>query len=429
MSVRILIGDVRDRLRGMEADSVNCVVTSPPYWGLRSYGVEGQLGLEPTPQEHVDTMVDVFREVRRVLRPDGVCWVNYGDSYATGVNGRSAADTKAAGNDDRTFRDKPFSTVVEGLKPKDLCMIPFRFAIAMQADGWWLRSILPWIKRNAMPESIADRPATATEYVFMFTKSARYAYNAEAVRVAASANTHARVAQNVAGQAGSTRANGNTRPDRPMKAVVRTPKSVEPGQGIKANHSFMAATSSDVLIDRNFRNTDLFFESVDCEQEPVPVEAPKKPDKQRGHGRRHQGFNERWDQMERAEQQMNGRNLRNSDLLFESVDGAHGLITDTDGNPLALDVSPQPFSGAHFATFPPKLIEPLIKAGCPLGGTVLDPFGGAGTTGLVADRLGRNAVLIELNESYTEIAKARLHSDGGMFLDFAIEGTPDTKYR
>jgi DNA modification methylase len=395
---------------------------------LQRYFVRAELGLETTPQEHVDTMVAVFREVRRVLRPDGVCWVNYGDSYATGVNGRSAADTKAAGNDDRTFRDKPFSTVVEGLKPKDLCMIPFRFAIAMQADGWWLRSILPWIKRNAMPESISDRPATATEYVFMFTKSARYSYDAEAVRVAASANTHARVAQNVAAQAGSTRANGNTRPDRPMKAVVRTPKSVEPGQGIKANHSFMAATSSDVLIDRNFRNTDLFFESVDCEQDPVPLKTPKKPDKQRGHGRRHQGFNERWDQMERAEQQMNGRNFRNTDLFFESVDGAHGLITNTDGNPLALDVSPQPFSGAHFATFPPKLIEPLIKAGCPLGGTVLDPFGGAGTTGLVADRLGRNAVLIELNESYTEIAKARLHSDGGMFLDFAIERESSTKY-
>lgn len=371
MSVRILLGDVRARLRDLEADSVNCVVTSPPYWGLRSYGVDGQLGLEPTAQEHVDTMVDVFREVRRVLRPDGVCWVNYGDSYATGVNGRSAADTKAAGNDDRTFRDKPFSTAVGGLKSKDLCMVPFRFAIAMQADGWWLRSVLPWVKRNGMPESISDRPATAVEYVFMFTKSARYWYDAEAVRKAASVNTHARIAQ-PAGWNTAPGSHGNIHPDgRRKKPVVRTPKSVEPGQGIKANHSFEAASSSEVLLDRNFRNTDLFF---------------------------------------------------------ESVDGAHGLITDADGNPLALDVSPQPFSGAHFATFPPKLIEPLIKAGCPLGGTVLDPFGGAGTTGLVADRLGRNAVLIELNESYTEIAKARLHSDGGMFLDFAIERAPATKY-
>jgi DNA modification methylase len=429
VSVRILLGDVRARLRDLEADSVNCVVTSPPYWGLRSYHVDGQLGLEATAQEHVDTMVDVFREVRRVLRPDGVCWVNYGDSYATGVNGRSAADTKAAGNDDRTFRDKPFSTAVGGLKSKDLCMVPFRFAIAMQADGWWLRSVLPWVKRNGMPESISDRPATAVEYVFMFTKSARYWYDAEAVRKAASANTHARVSQNVAAQVGSSRANGNTRTDRPMKAVVRTPKSAPPGSGIRANHSFQAASSSEVLLDRNFRNTDLFFDSLDDEQPPAPVaSAPAKPDKQRGHGRRHQGFNERWDQMERAEQQANGRNFRNTDLMFESIDGAHGLISDAEGNPLALDVAPHPFTGAHFATFPPKLIEPLIKAGCPQGGTVLDPFGGAGTTGLVADRLKRNAVLIELNEEYAKIAENRLHSDGGMFLDFAIESNQTTKY-
>jgi len=395
MSVRILLGDVRARLRDLEADSVNCVVTSPPYWGLRSYGVDGQLGLEPTAQEHVDTMVDVFREVRRVLRPDGVCWVNYGDSYATGVNGRSAADTKAAGNDDRTFRDKPFSTAVGGLKSKDLCMVPFRFAIAMQADGWWLRSVLPWVKRNGMPESISDRPATAVEYVFMFTKSARYWYDAEAVRKAASVNTHARIAQ-PAGWNTAPGSHGNIHPDgRRKKPVVRTPKSVEPGQGIKANHSFEAASSSEVLLDRNFRNTDLFFD---------------------------------WDQMERAEQQANGRNFRNTDLMLESIDGAHGLISDAEGNPLALDVAPHPFSGAHFATFPPKLIEPLIKAGCPEGGTVLDPFGGAGTTGLVADRLKRNAVLIELNEEYAKIAENRLHSDGGMFLDFAIESNKTTKY-
>jgi DNA modification methylase len=372
VSVRILLGDVRARLRDLEADSVHCVVTSPPYWGLRSYGVDGQLGLEPTAQEHVDTMVDVFREVRRVLRPDGVCWVNYGDSYATGVNGRSAADTKAAGNDDRTFRDKPFSTAVGGLKSKDLCMVPFRFAIAMQADGWWLRSVLPWVKRNGMPESISDRPATAVEYVFMFTKSARYWYDAEAVRV-----------------------------DRKTPADTKMPDNWDTGPG--GHGSFH----------RNGREKGARISPAD---------------KQRGHGRRHQGFNERWDQMERAEQQANGRNFRNTDLMFESIDGAHGLISDAEGNPLALDVAPHPFSGAHFATFPPKLIEPLIKAGCPERGTVLDPFGGAGTTGLVADRLKRNAVLIELNEEYAKIAENRLHSDGGMFLDFAIESNQTTKY-
>lgn len=362
MSVQILVGDVRETLRDMPSDSVHCVITSPPYWGLRDYGVSGQLGLEPTPQAHVAAMVDVFREVRRVLRPDGVCWVNYGDSYATAVNGRSAADTKAAGTDDRTFRDKPFSTVAGGLKPKDLCMIPARFALAMQDDGWWLRSMLPWIKRNGMPESVADRPATATEYVFLFSKFERYWYDAEAVRKNAAPASLARWSQDIEGQTGSARANGGRKTNGNMKAVG----------------------------------------------------APKV-DKQRGHGRRHQGFNERWDQMERDEQIAAGRNFRNTDLFFESLAEPHGLITDNDGNPLALDVPPQPFRDAHFATFPPALIEPMVKAGCPIGGTILDPFGGAGTTGLVADRLGRNAILCELNREYAEIARRRIEGDGGMF--------------
>lgn len=201
MSVNILIGDVRDRLRELPADHFDCVVTSPPYWGLRDYGVEGQIGLEPTLRLHIDVMVEVFREVRRVLKPTGVCWINYGDCYGTTPNGRSAAATKAAGNDDRTFRDKPFSTIGGAVKAKDLCMIPQRLAIALQEDGWWVRSLLPWVKRNGMPESITDRPATAVEYVTLLTKSERYRYDAEAVRRPASPNTNARVAQNVAAQA------------------------------------------------------------------------------------------------------------------------------------------------------------------------------------------------------------------------------------
>ena len=140
MSVTILIGDVRDRLRALPADSVDCVVTSPPYWGLRDYGVDGQIGLEPTLGEHLAVMVDVFEEVRRVLKPTGTLWLNYGDCYATSPNGRSAADTKAAGTDDRTFRDKPFSTIQGVLKAKDLCMVPNRLAIALQEAGWWVRS-------------------------------------------------------------------------------------------------------------------------------------------------------------------------------------------------------------------------------------------------------------------------------------------------
>lgn len=368
MTVRILVGDVREQLAGLPDESVHCVVTSPPYWGLRDYGVAGQLGLEPTPQAHVQAMVDVFRAVRRVLRPDGVCWVNYGDSYATSVNGRSAADTKAAGRDDRTFRDKPFGTAVGGLKPKDLCMVPARFALEMQADGWWLRSMMPWVKRNGMPESIKDRPATAVEYVFLFSRSERYWYDAEAVRRELAPASVDRLAQDVDAQAGSYRANGGRKTNGRMKAVGG--------------------------------------------------------DKQRGHSRRHAGFNDRWDKMEREEQTAQGRNFRNSDLFFESLDGPHGLLSDGQGGPLALDVPPQPFTEAHFATFPPNLVEPLIKAGCPKDGTVLDPFGGAGTTGLVADRLGRNAILIELNPAYAEIARKRITGDGPLFAEVSIPEGP-----
>ena len=172
MTVRIQIGDVFDRLAEMEGESVDCVVTSPPYWGLRDYCVEGQLGMERTLGEHIEVMVKVFREVKRVLKPSGTLWLNYGDCYATSPNGRTAAEYKELGDDDRTFRDKPFSTVQGSLKPKDLCMVPNRLAIALQDDGWWVRSEIIWGKTNPMPDSSgAYRPSTAHEKVFLLAKS------------------------------------------------------------------------------------------------------------------------------------------------------------------------------------------------------------------------------------------------------------------
>lgn len=332
MTVRILHGDCREVLRTLEDESVHCVVTSPPYWGLRDYGVAGQLGMEPTYTEHVETMADLFDDVRRVLRKDGTLWLNYGDSYASSVNGRSAADTKAAGNDDRTFRDKPFSTVQGILKPKDMCGIPWRVAFALQERGWYLRQDIIWAKPNPMPESVADRCTKAHEYVFMLTKSARYHYDADAI----------------------------------AEDAIYSGLANQDASGFKDPRSF------------NGKHKDGYRTS----------------DKQRGHGRRHAGFNDRWDQMEKAEQCSGKRNKRS-----------------------VWNVATKPFSGAHFATFPPELIEPCILAGCPKGGLVLDPFGGAGTTGMVADRLGRDALLIELNPEYADIAHRRIHADAGMFAD------------
>lgn len=342
MSIQVLIGDVLEKLCGLPDDHFDCVVTSPPYWGLRDYGVEGQIGLEPTLAEHLDVMVAVFAEVHRVMKPSGTLWVNYGDCYAATPNGRSAADTKAAGNDDRTFRDKPFSTIQGALKAKDLCMVPNRFAIAMQEWGWWVRSEIIWAKPNPMPESIKDRPATSHEKVFMFTKAARYAYDAEAVRQT-----------------------------RVSHGDYKTPDGWDTGPGGHGS------------VHRSGRQKG---ESV-----------KEKRDKQRGHGRRHAGFNDRWDAMDKAEQQENGRNLRNYEPAPVQV----------------WEIATRPFKEAHFATFPPELVERCLAAGCPPGGKVLDPFGGAGTTGLVADRLQMDATLIEINPDYAHIALKRIDADRG----------------
>lgn len=348
MAVKIFKGDCIEVMRTMDANSVDCVVTSPPYWGLRDYGVDGQIGLETTLGEHLEKMVEVFEEVRRILKPSGTVWLNYGDCYASTPNGRKAKDVV---NDDRCFRDKPFSTIGGHLKPKDLCMIPNRLAIALQEAGWWVRSEIIWGKPNPMPESVTDRPATAHEKIFLLTKSARYFYDASAVRQKSAESSVARWAQDIESQTGSERANGVAKANGTMKAVG----------------------------------------------------GPKK-DKQRGHGRRHAGFNDRWDQMSKEEQQANGRHLKNYEAAPVQV----------------WEIATHSFKEAHFATFPPALAERCIKAGCPKDGVVFDPFGGAGTTGLVADRLGRDAILIELNEDYIDISEKRIKADNPLFAKVII---------
>ena len=354
MTVSILIGDALEQLRTLPDDSVDCCVTSPPYWGLRDYGVDGQLGIEPTLAEHIEAMVSVFMEVRRVLSPSGTCWINYGDCYATKPNGRSAADTKSAGNDDRTFRDKPFSTIQGTLKPKDLCMVPNRLAIALQDAGWWVRSEIVWGKPNPMPDSSGRyRPSTAHEKIWLLTKSAKSFYDSEAVRMPAAVSSIQRWSQDIESQLGSDRANAGAKTNGNLKAV-----------------------------------------------------GGPRPDKKRGHSRRHQGFNDRWDSMTKAEQQENGRLLRNYEPDLSAIIP-----------PDVWSIATAAFSEAHFATFPPALVAPCIMAGCPVGGTVLDPFFGAGTTGLVADRLQRDCIGIELNPEYAALAQDRIDRDRGGLLD------------
>jgi len=309
MTVRLLIGDCRERLREMDAGSVHTCVTSPPYFGLRDYGHEGQIGLEDTPDAFVAQMVEVFREVRRVLRDDGTLWLNLGDSYnnfrstmgpgqafhGRALNGKPAEQSKRRGWD--------------GLKEKDLIGIPWRVAFALQADGWYLRQDIIWSKPNPMPESVRDRCTKAHEYVFLLSKGPRYYFDADAIA---------------------------------ERATGEAPGNKEATKGGRAYHDGASEHRTAANLHK--------------------IEA---------------------------------RETRNRRSVWT--------------------VATQPFKEAHFATYPPELIEPCILAGCPRGGVVLDPFGGAGTTGLVADRLQRDAVLIELNPEYAAIARKRLYGDGGMF--------------
>jgi DNA modification methylase len=431
--VTLHIGDVRERLAAMPADSVDCVVTSPPYWGLRDYDVEGQIGLEPTLAKHLAVMVDVFEAVKRVQKPTGTLWLNYGDCYATTPNGRSAADTKAAGADDRTFRDKPFSTVgpifqvddsprnksrqgrsgnlgnggingaglpegrvVAGgyLKPKDLCMIPNRLAIALQDAGWWVRSEIVWGKTNPMPDSSgAQRPSTAHEKIFLLTKSDD-------------------------GAVWRARDTGEISfcPDLTERCALITDPDRDGARWLRIGAYYDAETVRQGRTSDEDAATFRGGSYVGGEPGPRTVVGNKRvkmPDGwdtgEGGHGSRHRRGRESGKVIEVTPRHQGQINHTGLDELGR---GSGRLLRNYE--PAALTVWPmatQAFSDAHFATFPPELAERCILAGCPKGGLVLDPFGGAGTTALVALRYGRRAALIELNPDYAEMARRRIETE------------------
>ncbi len=355
MNVQIILAEVLDGLAQIPDDSVHCVFTSPPYWGLRDYGVEGQLGLEPSLGEHLDVMVQVFAEVRRVLRKDGTCWINYGDCYATTPNGRSNAATKTAGGDDRTFRDKPFSTVgrigSDGsgaiLKPKDLCMVANRLAIALHEDGWYVRDEIIWHKTNPMPSSVKDRCTPSHEKLWLLSKSPKYHFDATAVRepsVVADWDNGTRV------YGGKNKHGANLKQQRTTGRVAEKRPA---GWAVDGPHTAIAHNQG--------------------ERKPMKTTRGTPP----GTERHQTGI----DQVGRGE----GRHPRN-----------------------VWSIATKPYPDAHFATFPPELVRRGILAGCPPGGTVLDPFAGTGTTGAVAMELGRKAILIEINPEYGELIEKRL---------------------
>ena len=391
MTVKFLNGDVIDMLKTLDSESVNCIVTSPPYWGLRDYGtatweggdpecdhlgiplhsdkstlnqikrvnecmplkgdncskcgalrIDSQIGLEETPDEYVQKMVEVFHEARRVLRKDGTLWLNLGDCYVTTPPGNKTFDSSNIGSEEnhkkrqanmnKNRKFKPDGEKIakksglrnspdnhekrhaglnirrdSGLKNKDLVGIPWRVAFALQADGWWLRQDIIWAKPNPMPESVTDRCTKSHEYIFLLSKSPHYYYDYKAIS--------------------------------------------EPSKDPESQHG------------KRRRYTSKFLDSD-------PVRGATRSGFVKAH--------------------------------------AEGKVYETRNKRDVWTVTVKPYKEAHFATYPPDLITPCILAGCPEGGTVLDTFGGSGTTGVVAERYKRNAILIDLNPKYVKIAEDRI---------------------
>lgn len=432
----VLGGDCGAVLAELDADSVDCVVTSPPYWNLRDYGtatwiggdadhqhvgsrqlapppgsakqaskrgstdvyagdcacgarrVDQQLGLEATPEEYVERIVAVFREVRRVLKPTGVLWLNLGDSYIDRANASQGALH-------RKRRDKQMPPRVHsrppGLKDKDLAGVPFRVVLALQADGWWWRQTVIWNKPNPMPESVEDRPTTSHEYLFLLTKASRYYWDQEAVREPVSPATHARLSQDVAGQNGSARANGGTRADRPMKAVAR--KSLPGRDGRIRSHDQWHAAHAAPVADRNMRSV-WTIPTQPYRGAHFAVFPPRLPELCILAGSSERGVcpecGAPWRRVV-ARTPMIIRPGPGRQALAEAATGATSrtAITGTMLTPATSQTTGWEATCGHTTAEPVPAV-------------VLDPFGGSGTVGMVAQRLRRRATLIDLNPAYLE---------------------------
>jgi DNA modification methylase len=315
----ILQGDCRVKLLELEDESVDCIVTSPPYYGLRDYGVDGQVGLEFSPKAYIEVMVEIFRECRRVLKNDGTLWLNIGDSYWSNKN-RNGYEFEDNVGKNKNYMLRPGGENDLNLKPKDLMGMPWRIAFALQDDGWFLRSDIIWSKSNCMPEAVKDRPTKSHEYIFLFSKSRYYYYDHESIR------------------------------EEALSSDVSSPRG-----------------SKGVL------------------------------------GNKHKG---------------NRKTFRGGTYVNNQIHNHEEMKSDSTGNEASKDnkrnkrsvwhVSTSHEKAAHFATFPEKLIEPCILAGCKENGIVLDPFMGSGTVAKKAIELRRDYIGIELNPEYIELIKTKI---------------------
>lgn len=325
----VIFGDALRGLQFLPNESVDTCITSPPYFNLRDYGKDGQIGLESSADEYIEKLVMVFREVRRTLKPDGTLWVNIADSYCGSGKGASNYPDNAKkykqGTNKGSVGTYLSKTTAADCKPKDMIGIPWMLAFALRADGWYLRQDIIWAKPNPMPESVKDRCTKSHEYIFMFSKSPRYYFDGEAIAEPTAESTNKRMAQDISKQAGSftpSKANGK------MKAVA-------PRYGGK----------------KYTETPDKFYRT-------------------------------------KSANAYDYRSKRNKRDVWT--------------------ITTKPYKGAHFATFPDTLITPCVLAGSRIGGTVLDPFCGSGTTLMVANKFGRNGIGIELNDEYEQLIKDRV---------------------
>ena len=403
MTLRLLHGHVVDQLATLEPESVHCCVTSPPYWGLRDYGTEPvdwpaiayapiagmpacvevppmrcSLGLEPTIEGFIGHMVLVFRGVHRVMRADATAWVNMGDSYNTGTSAPSRENGRVqhghwAKSDHLQRRRADVGT----LKVKDMIGQPWRLALALQADGWWLRQDIVWAKRNPMPESVGDRCTKAHEYLFLLAKSERYYYDAEAIKEPSSPDTHARYARGRS----DTHKNAGA-------ALVPGKKPQTIAQGFEHMRKPVAGWAAG--------------------PGPHDTLTHAASPKYREAGEQHRTKSG----LAASERKFKPRKLAESGSgtkANESFDAAMAVMPATRNLRSVWSLATEPYKEAHFATFPTELPRRCILAGSPAGGVVLDPFNGSGTTGQVALELGRQYVGIELKAEYLELTRRRLH--------------------